>query len=120
MNTKSENMTDEHKKETSEGKRTEEGSQVLSGRKEQLDVASEDMHKVERILDLPLTVNVNISKLTMTLNELVNLVPGSVIELEKKVDEPLDIVISNSKKVARGEVVTIGENLGIRIIAAGK
>jgi flagellar motor switch/type III secretory pathway protein FliN len=47
-------------------------------------------------------------------------VPGSVIELDKKVDEPLDIVISNSKKVARGEVVTIGENLGIRILVAGK
>jgi flagellar motor switch protein FliN/FliY len=113
-------MTEEHKKETGEDKGTKEGSPALSGRKEQLDVASEDMRKVERILDLSLSVNVNISKLTMTLNELVNLVPGSVIELDKKVDEPLDIVISNSKKVARGEVVTIGENLGIRIISAGQ
>jgi len=107
-------MTDEQKK--TEQERHHDGLPAEA----QESVPNEDIRKVERILDLPLSVNVNISRLTMTVNELVNLVPGSVIELEKKVDEPLDIVISNSKKIAQGEVVTIGENLGIRIIVAGK
>ncbi|MFC1808721.1 FliM/FliN family flagellar motor switch protein [Candidatus Omnitrophota bacterium] len=77
---------------------------------------AEGLEKSARILDLYLTVNVNLGKLTMTVNDICNLVPGSVIELDKKVDTPLDLAISNTKVVAKGEVVTIGENLGIRIV----
>jgi flagellar motor switch protein FliN/FliY len=50
----------------------------------------------------------------MALDELLHLIPGSVIELEQREEEPLE-VLANGRVVARGEVVVVDERFGVRI-----
>ncbi len=66
------------------------------------------------ILDIPLNVTVELGKVKMPVNELLQLGQGSVIELSKQVGEPLDIYVNN-KLVAKGEVVILDEKFGIRV-----
>jgi flagellar motor switch protein FliN/FliY len=66
------------------------------------------------ILDIPLDVTVELGKVKMPVNELLQLGQGSIIELSKQVGEPLDIYINN-KLVAKGEVVILDEKFGIRV-----
>ena len=66
------------------------------------------------ILDIPLNVTVELGKVKMQVNELLQLGQGSIIELSKQVGEPLDIYVNN-KLVAKGEVVILDEKFGIRV-----
>ncbi len=77
--------------------------------------ASSYMKNLDRVLDVKLEVAVKIGELPMKLKDILNLHPGAIIEIEKNADSPLPLQIGN-KEIARGEVVTIGENLGLRII----
>ena len=69
---------------------------------------------MDLILDIPLDVTVELGKVKMLVNELLQLGQGSVIELSKQVGEPLDIYVNN-KLVAKGEVVILEEKFGIRV-----
>ena len=69
---------------------------------------------MELILDIPLDVTVELGKVKMQVNELLQLGQGSIIELSKQVGEPLDIYV-NKKLVAKGEVVILDEKFGIRV-----
>lgn len=66
------------------------------------------------ILDIPLTVTVELGRTKMLINDLLQLGQGSVIELAKLVGEPLEVLV-NDKLVARGEVVVVNEKFGIRL-----
>jgi flagellar motor switch protein FliN len=66
------------------------------------------------ILDISLDVTVELGKVKMPVNELLQLGQGSIIELSKQVGEPLDIYVNN-KLVAKGEVVILDEKFGIRV-----
>jgi flagellar motor switch protein FliN/FliY len=70
---------------------------------------------IERIMDLKLELVVRIGYISMKLKDVLDLYPGSILEVDKSADGPLELVIGN-KKLAEGEVVTVGENLGLRII----
>ena len=69
---------------------------------------------MDLILDIPLDVTVELGKVKMPINELLQLGQGSIIELAKQVGEPLDIYV-NDKLVAKGEVVILEEKFGIRV-----
>ncbi|MBW2492043.1 MAG: flagellar motor switch protein FliN [Deltaproteobacteria bacterium] len=69
---------------------------------------------MDLILDIPLDVTVELGKVKMPINELLQLGQGSIIELSKQVGEPLDIYV-NKKLVAKGEVVILDEKFGIRV-----
>ncbi len=69
---------------------------------------------LERIMDIPLTVEVVVGSTTMILKDLLNIGPGSVIELDREINEPVDIRV-NGKLMAQGELVVIGEKFGVRI-----
>ncbi len=73
-----------------------------------------DANKLGLILDIPLTVTVELGRSKMLINDLLQLGEGSVIELTKLVGEPLEVLI-NSKLVARGEVVVVNEKFGVRL-----
>ncbi len=73
-----------------------------------------DANKLGLILDIPLTVTVELGRSKMLINDLLQLGEGSVIELTKLVGEPLEVLI-NSKLVARGEVVIVNEKFGVRL-----
>lgn len=92
----------------------------MSEEKEQPQLDDEsfaDEHpNIDRVLDMYVTVHVNIGHENMNFDDILGIVPGSILEFHKKVDEPLDLSINNLKTVAKGEIVTIGENLGMRIL----
>ena len=69
---------------------------------------------MDLILDIPLDITVELGKVKMPVNELLQLGQGSIIELSKQVGEPLDIYVNN-KLVAKGEVVILDEKFGIRV-----
>ncbi len=69
---------------------------------------------IEIIKDVLLNVTVELGRTKKSIDDILEFSPGTVIELDKLVGEPLDILV-NSKKVAKGEVVVIDENYGIRI-----
>lgn len=68
------------------------------------------------IMDVPLDVSVELGKARKTIKDILELQQGSIIQLDKMAGEPVDLVV-NGKLVARGEVVVIDENYGIRITA---
>ena len=78
------------------------------------DAQPEDVHNLDLILDIPLTVTVELGRSRMLLNDLLQLGQGSVIELTKLVGEPLEVLV-NQKLVARGEVVVVNEKFGVRL-----
>tara|TARA_B100000686_G_scaffold81368_1_gene87889 strand:- start:47 stop:421 length:375 start_codon:yes stop_codon:yes gene_type:complete len=77
---------------------------VVSGKTKNLDL----------ILDIPLTVTVELGRSKMIINDLLQLGQGSVIELTKLAGEPLEVLV-NQKLVARGEVVVVNEKFGVRL-----
>ena len=74
----------------------------------------ENLQNLDLILDIPLEVSVNLGKTKLSIEELLKLGPGSIIELAKQVGDLMDILINN-KLIAHGEVVVIEDNFGIRI-----
>lgn len=66
------------------------------------------------ILDVPIVVSVQLGKTQKTIKEILEFAPGSIIELDKLAGESVDL-IANGKLLAKGEVVVINENFGVRI-----
>jgi len=69
---------------------------------------------ISMIMDVPLQVTVELGRTRKLIREILELAPGSVLELDKLAGEPVDILV-NGKIVAKGEVVVIDENFGVRI-----
>lgn len=67
-----------------------------------------------RLLEVPVEVSVEIGRTTMTIREALEIGPGSVIGLDRMTGEPVDLLV-NGRKIARGEVVAIDEEFGLRI-----
>lgn len=70
--------------------------------------------RLDLLLDVPLDVTVELGRSRMTIQDLLGLTPGSVVELDKVAGEPLDIVV-NDRLIARGEAVVVNDKFGIRI-----
>jgi flagellar motor switch protein FliN/FliY len=84
-------------------------------REEKGEVLTPDIQeKLKKFLDLPLFIEVVVGSTTLTLGEILNLGPGSVVELDNLVEEPVDIKV-NGKLVARGEIVVVEEKFGVKI-----
>lgn len=69
---------------------------------------------IDLIMDVPLEVSVVLGRTKMNIRDILNLGTGSLIELDKLAEEPVEMLI-NGKRVAYGEVVVIDENFGVRI-----
>ncbi|CCQ92018.1 Flagellar motor switch protein FliN [Nitrospina gracilis 3/211] len=86
----------------------EGGDEEVEGEKTKRD------SRLDLILDIPLTVTVELGRSKMLIHDLLQLGQGSVIELTKMVGEPLEVLV-NDKLVARGEVVVVNEKFGVRL-----
>ena len=73
-----------------------------------------ETRRLEMLLDVPLDISVELGRSRMSIQELLNLGPGAVVELDKVAGEPLDILV-NQRLVARGEAVVVNDKFGIRI-----
>ena len=70
--------------------------------------------KLDMLYDLQLAVSIELGRTNMLIRDILRLGRGSVIEFEKLVNEPVDVLV-NGKKVAEGEVVVIDKHFGIRV-----
>ena len=70
--------------------------------------------ELDFLVDIPLTVTVELGRSEATLNDIMKLGAGSVIEIDKLAGEPLEVFV-NSKLAASGEVVVVNERYGIRM-----
>ena len=70
--------------------------------------------KLDLLLDVPLDLSVELGRARMSIQDLLNMSPGSVIELDKIAGEPLDFMV-NGRLVARGEAVVVNDKFGVRI-----
>jgi flagellar motor switch protein FliN/FliY len=77
-------------------------------------VKGEGGRNLELLLDVEIPISVEVGRTQMSLEEVLKLVPGSVIALDKKAEEPVDLRV-NGKLVARGEVVLVDDSYGLRI-----
>jgi flagellar motor switch protein FliN/FliY len=78
------------------------------------DGSFQPLGNLEALLRIPLRIVVEMGRAKSTVSELLKLGRGSVIELSRAAGEPLDI-FANEKLIARGEVVIVGGNYGIRV-----
>lgn len=67
------------------------------------------------IMDVPLQVTVELGRTRKLIRDILELTPGSIIELDKLAGEAVDILV-NGKLIAKGEVVVIDDNFGVRIV----
>ncbi|MCC9293885.1 flagellar motor switch phosphatase FliY [Clostridium sp. WLY-B-L2] len=69
---------------------------------------------IDLILDVPLEISVVLGRTKKNIKDILNLGTGSLVELDKLAEEPVEILV-NGKKIAYGEVVVVDENFGVRI-----
>lgn len=93
-------------------KSTVTAAQVPSAVAARLSVSDE--RKLQRVLDVPLNVKLRFGQRQLTLREVLDLNTGSLVELDRQVEEPVDLIL-DGKVIARGEVVIVDGNYGMRI-----
>lgn len=74
-----------------------------------------DETRIELLMDIPVQVTVVLGHAQKTIGEILSLEQGAVVELDRIVGEPVD-VLANGKLVFKGEVVVIDENFGVRVV----
>ena len=77
---------------------------------------------LDAILDVKLTLTLEVGRARISVRDLLALAPGSVVELDRKAGEPLDLYV-NGVLFARGEVVIVNESFGLRlteVVSAGE
>ncbi|RLQ95735.1 flagellar motor switch phosphatase FliY [Falsibacillus albus] len=77
-------------------------------------VQSHEPKNLDMLMDIPLHVTVELGRTNKSVKDILELTSGSIIELDKLAGEPVDILV-NSRLIAKGEVVVIDENFGVRI-----
>lgn len=81
---------------------------------QQTNLPANEQRNLDMLLDIPLKVTVELGRTKRTIKEILELSSGSIIELDKLAGEPVDIHV-NEKLIAKGEVVVIDENFGVRV-----
>jgi flagellar motor switch protein FliN/FliY len=84
----------------------------LSASNEEL--SSEDKRKLDTILDIPVTISMEVGRSKINIRNLLQLNQGSVVELDRVAGEPLDVLV-NGTLIAHGEVVVVNDKFGIRL-----
>ncbi len=76
----------------------------------------QEVRNIDIILDVPLDISVELGRTKKSIKEILELGPGSIVQLDRLAGEPVDLLV-NGKLIAKGEVVVIDESYGIRISA---
>ncbi len=76
--------------------------------------AMQSQENIALIKDVPLEVTVELGRTSKAISDILDFAPGTIIELDKIAGEPVDVLV-NGKLVAKGEVVVIEENFGVRV-----
>lgn len=93
----------------------EETAELLRGEPDRSDNGADGLVRdLEFLYDVPLQVSVEVGRARILLKDLLQMGEGSVVELDKMAGEPLDLYV-NSRLIARGEAVRVGDKFGIRL-----
>jgi flagellar motor switch protein FliN/FliY len=77
-------------------------------------VSGSEPRNIDLLMDVDLPISIELGRTKMSISDILALGPGSVVELHKLAGEPVDLLV-NYKVVAKGEVVVVDENFGLRI-----
>ena len=77
-------------------------------------ISAEERRKLDTILDIPVTIAMEVGRSQISIRNLLQLNQGSVVELDRVAGEPLDVLV-NGTLIAHGEVVVVNEKFGIRL-----
>ena len=77
-------------------------------------VRVESADAIGLLMDVPVQLSVELGSTTMSIAALLKLGTGSIVELERNVTRPVELLV-NHRAIARGEIVAVGENFGLRI-----
>ncbi|MBT1443040.1 flagellar motor switch protein FliN [Shewanella sp. JM162201] len=77
-------------------------------------LTSEDAAKLDAIMDIPVTISMEVGRSFISIRNLLQLNQGSVVELDRVAGEPLDVMV-NGTLIAHGEVVVVNDKFGIRL-----
>ena len=77
-------------------------------------VAGSEIGDLSLVLDVPVELAVEVGRTTMTIRETLAIAPGSIVALNRMAGEPVDLLV-NGRRIARGEVVAIDEEFGLRV-----
>jgi flagellar motor switch protein FliN/FliY len=69
---------------------------------------------LETLADIPITMTARLGRVTLTIGDILKLGPGSTVNLDREVQQPIDLIVGD-KVFARGEVLVIDERFAIRI-----
>ncbi|HEX5284311.1 MAG TPA: FliM/FliN family flagellar motor switch protein [Bryocella sp.] len=72
------------------------------------------MPELDRVIDVPLNVTLRFGQRTMRLGEVLDLSPGALVELDRQVEDPVDLILDD-RVIARGDVVIVDGNYGLRV-----
>lgn len=77
-------------------------------------ISSDEQKKLDTILDIPVTISMEVGRSLISIRNLLQLNQGSVVELDRVAGEPLDVLV-NGTLIAHGEVVVVNDKFGIRL-----
>ena len=77
-------------------------------------ITAEERRKLDTILDIPVTIAMEVGRSQINIRNLLQLNQGSVVELDRVAGEPLDVLV-NGTLIAHGEVVVVNDKFGIRL-----
>lgn len=77
--------------------------------------ATAPLATMELLMDVRVRLSVQLGKTQLPIRDVLGLGPGSVVELDKPANEPVDVLV-NDRLIAHGEVVVVDENFGVRVL----
>ena len=81
---------------------------------ERHELSGDEKRKLDTILDIPVTISMEVGRSKINIRNLLQLNQGSVVELDRVAGEPLDVLV-NGTLIAHGEVVVVNEKFGVRL-----
>ncbi|GAA64137.1 flagellar motor switch protein FliN [Pseudoalteromonas sp. BSi20311] len=102
-----------------EAEGTDDSAEVKVTELDELDdskheLSGEEKRKLDTILDIPVTISMEVGRSKINIRNLLQLNQGSVVELDRVAGEPLDVLV-NGTLIAHGEVVVVNDKFGIRL-----
>lgn len=77
-------------------------------------ITEDERRKLDTIMDIPVTISMEVGRTQISIRNLLQLNQGSVVELDRIAGEPLDVMV-NGTLIAHGEVVVVNDKFGIRL-----
>ncbi len=107
-------MWDEALDEQAEAREAAETVELEELTEDESPITGEEKRKLDAILDIPVTISMEVGRSNISIRNLLQLNQGSVVELDRVAGESLDVLV-NGTLIAHGEVVVVNDKFGIRL-----